>query len=138
MSPPPILQEGFEPTYEWQPIANGQAIPSGLEVQLTMHEAADGSREPPPRLARIPPLWRLQIWLGSFFARIDVSRGTTVAQLEAEAGRQLTARRNARCTVTLRVKKQHERLPAERAGAVLFVLQHALEARSECALHGDT
>ena len=109
-----------------------------------MHEnaaASDATREPPPRLARIPPSWRLQIWLGSFFARIDVSRHTTVAQLEAELARQLAARRKAaNCTVALWLKQEpYERLrEAVEAGAAIFVLQHDLEAKSECEPHGDT
>ena len=45
--------DAFEPTYEWQEVAQGQSVPSGLDVRLSL----DGTHK---TLARILPTWRLQ------------------------------------------------------------------------------
>ena len=47
--------DAFEPTYEWQEVAQGQSVPSGLDVRLSL----DGTHK---TLARILPTWRLQAW----------------------------------------------------------------------------
>ena len=87
----------FVPTYAWQPVADGQSIPSGLEVKLQLHGGAENATdEPPPqRLARIPPTWRLQVYVGSFegvsygFAREDVTAASTIRDVEAAMRRGL-------------------------------------------------
>jgi len=47
--------DAFEPTYEWQEVAQGQSVPSGLDVRLSL----DGTHK---TLARILPTWRLQVY----------------------------------------------------------------------------
>ena len=154
-SPPNRL---FVPSYDFQPIPVGVSVPSGLEVKLVLQkdQAAAGSVRF-PRLARIPSTWRLQLWLGSIFARISVSRNTTVESIEKEAARQLGARKAAKaerlrrrdgqtaatipepqCTVELLIRSRGSRIrlpPAQSAEAAeLFTHQatHALVAKSTC------
>ena len=70
--------EEFEPTYEWQAVEDGQSIPSGLDVKLSL----DSHRN----VARIPPTWRLQVFTpGIGFLRHDVSRTTRLRELEEAA-----------------------------------------------------
>ena len=81
-SPPPV----FVPSYEWQNVAEGMTIPAGLDVKLELH-AADETRK--LHMARIPPSWRLQLWLDSAhaFARVDVERHTTIGWVESQVVR---------------------------------------------------
>ena len=83
-------REIFVPAYEWQVVAPGQSIPSGLEVKLTMHKqhVNDGDAaadDEPPRYARIPSSWRLQVYAGKGvgFLRHDVRRDSSIASVEA-------------------------------------------------------
>ena len=68
---PPV----FEPSYDWAPVLPGQAVPQGLDVRLDIGEGG--------KTARIPPEWRLQVWLedappkGSFF-RKDIAAKASV------------------------------------------------------------
>uniref|UniRef100_A0A7S2GH90 Uncharacterized protein n=1 Tax=Octactis speculum TaxID=3111310 RepID=A0A7S2GH90_9STRA len=74
----------FTPTYEWGPIGAHQSVPEGLEIVLGM----DGTRT---RSGRIPPVWRLQLWVDQAhrFVRVDVNRESRLSTITAEAGRVL-------------------------------------------------
>uniref|UniRef100_A0A7S4BSV4 Uncharacterized protein n=1 Tax=Chrysotila carterae TaxID=13221 RepID=A0A7S4BSV4_CHRCT len=78
--------DDFAASYEWQSVREGQSVPSGLEVQLSL----DGSHR---RSARIPPTWRLQLFLGEGlgFLRTDVLRDTRVREVLAAAEAQAAA-----------------------------------------------
>ena len=68
----------FVPSYEWQAIGvDVTAIPAGLEVELPL-DGVDRLRR-----ARIPPSWRLAVWISAEhgFWRTDVRAGTTVSEL---------------------------------------------------------
>jgi len=71
LPPPPQLA----PSYEWQTVAGALELPAGLEVQLPL----DGG----VKRARIPPSWRLQVWMGEQhgYLRHDVQRQTTAGEL---------------------------------------------------------
>jgi hypothetical protein len=93
----PALPLPFEPTYEWQPVLEGQGVPAGLDVKMelhgsseTQHAEANGHHS---RVARIPETWRLQIWLEDFFGRVDVHRDTSIGILEASLARQVEEHR---------------------------------------------
>jgi hypothetical protein len=77
---------GFVPSYAWRDLAQGEAVPAGLDVELPL----DGRR----KRARIPPTWRLQLWVEApargckaGFWREDVTRTTIVAELAASLTR---------------------------------------------------
>jgi hypothetical protein len=72
--PPPQMT----PSYDWQPVDMLQ-LPAGLEVELPL----DGQ----PKRARIPPRWRLQVWLSERhgYLRHDVQRDTTAGDLRRAA-----------------------------------------------------
>jgi hypothetical protein len=74
-----VVSKVFEPTYEWSQIAEGQVVPQGLEINMDLWHHA--------KAARIPPVWRLQVWLDSLsrFFRHDVSASTTIEQLNTAA-----------------------------------------------------
>ena len=130
----PNAERTFEPTYEWAAVPAGAMIPSGLEVKLTMHEKhaelqGDGPEaapqaEDPPRLARIPPTWRLQVWVGQGFgfARQDVTRTTTVERLEAAIRASLVLHHGEGCAPFPMLWIGSERLGASETaeGATLF------------------
>jgi hypothetical protein len=87
----------FDPSYEWQEVAEGATVPAGLEVRLQLHD--ENAAAAPPRLARIPPSWRLQVWMGEprAFARVDVRRDAAIVDVEAAIAEQAAAaRRHAR------------------------------------------
>jgi len=66
--------DAFEPSYEWQEVAQGQSVASGLDVRLSL----DGSHK---TLARILPTWRLQVYTrGLGFVRHEVSRHSQLAR----------------------------------------------------------
>jgi len=72
------------PSYEWQSLSDGCAVPPGLQVDLPL----DGRSRP---RARIPPRWRLRVWVSAaigFWAH-DCDRGTTVRQLYDAAAAEL-------------------------------------------------
>mmetsp|Transcript_3301 Transcript_3301/g.6840 ORF Transcript_3301/g.6840 Transcript_3301/m.6840 type:complete len:326 (-) Transcript_3301:431-1408(-) len=74
----------FIPSYEWQHIPEGVlSLCPGLEIDLPL----DGR----PRRARIPPRWRLAVWISHDhgFWRVDVARDTAVAHLRANAATHL-------------------------------------------------
>lgn len=85
-----VLQQDFVPSYEWQQVYPWQSVPPGLEVQLPL----DGVGQ---KLARVPPSWRLQLYVpggqgggsGSrgFFVRTDLRAGSTVLELRREIAR---------------------------------------------------
>jgi len=80
--PPPSV---FVPSYEWAAVGHDQSIPSGLEVRMQLHDhKANGADEEPPRYARIPPTWRLQVFAGKGigFLRHDVHREATITAIE--------------------------------------------------------
>lgn len=73
----------LRPTYEWQTVQPLQSVPAGLEIHLDLNGGG--------RLARIPALWRLQLYLGHAaggYFRSDVQRDTTVGALERLATAQ--------------------------------------------------
>ena len=71
-------EEEFQPTYDWQVVEEGQSIPSGLDVKLSLESHRN--------VARIPPTWRLQIYTpGIGFLRHDVTRTTRLRELEEAA-----------------------------------------------------
>ncbi|KAL1527554.1 hypothetical protein AB1Y20_008942 [Prymnesium parvum] len=80
------VEEGtaeFVPSYEWRPVAAGQSVVAGLELQLDLAASR--------RRARIPPTWRLQVYLGrehGGFFRMDVQRDTPVGAIERAAAAQ--------------------------------------------------
>jgi hypothetical protein len=75
----------FAARYEWQAVLPGQSVPAGLEVRLDISaglgtgqtdltssgggggggggEASAGYAHLGPRCARIPPVWRLKVWV---------------------------------------------------------------------------
>lgn len=88
-----VLQEDFVPSYEWQQVYPWQSVPPGLEVQLPL----DGVGQ---KRARVPPSWRLQLYVpggqerggggagaGGFFVRTDLRAGSTVLELRQEIAR---------------------------------------------------
>ncbi|CBN75641.1 expressed unknown protein [Ectocarpus siliculosus] len=81
-----VLQEDFAPSYKWQQVYPWQSVPPGLEVQLPL----DGVGQ---KRARVPPSWRLQLYVpeesgGGFFVRTDLRAGSTVLELRREIARQ--------------------------------------------------
>jgi hypothetical protein len=77
------------PSYEWQTIPDGCAVPAGLQVDLPL----DGRSRP---RARIPPCWRLRVWVDSevgFWAH-ECHRGTTVRELHQAAVAELAPARD--------------------------------------------
>ena len=73
----------FIPSYDWQwlPEGEGVSVPPGLEIVLPL----DGESL---RRARIPPNWRLRVWVDeplNGFWRIDVRRETTMGELNDAA-----------------------------------------------------
>ena len=71
--------DAFEPTYEWQEVQEGQSVPSGLDVRLSL----DGTHK---TLARILPTWRLQVYTrGLGFVRHEVTRHSRLLEIEAAA-----------------------------------------------------
>ena len=136
----PALPAGgvFNPTYDWQAIPDGQSVPAGLEIKMEMQ--VEGAARV-PRVARIPPSWKLQLWIGTdrFFARVDVTREMTIANVEAAINAEVNAKHDARhdgnagCPVTL--WSNGARLPpASTAEATsLFSLQRTLVPTAECA-----
>ena len=79
-------KEVFTPSYEWAAVGPEQSIPSGLEVRLSLsdHRNETDTHANPPRYARIPPSWRLQVYLGHGhgFSRVDVRRDSTIDTVE--------------------------------------------------------
>mmetsp|Transcript_2061 Transcript_2061/g.6453 ORF Transcript_2061/g.6453 Transcript_2061/m.6453 type:complete len:264 (+) Transcript_2061:184-975(+) len=75
LSPAPPL----ELSYEWQTVHGDMEIPPGLEIELPLNGQ--------PKRARIPPRWRLQVWLDERrgYLRHDVQRDTTVGELRRAA-----------------------------------------------------
>jgi hypothetical protein len=79
----------FVPTYDWR--ATGDArVERGLEVRLPL----DGA----PKTARIPDVWRLQLWASPptrapGFWRVDVTAATTASALENDLARWARAPR---------------------------------------------
>lgn len=74
LPPPPQMM----PSYEWQQVGMLE-LPAGLEVELPL----DGQ----PKRARIPPRWRLQVWVNERYGylRHDVQRDTTAGDLRRAA-----------------------------------------------------
>jgi len=71
-----VVPRVLDPSYEWQGIADGQEVPAGLEVHMDLwHDSR--------RRARIPPSWRLQLWVApaSRFFRQDVTRTSSILWL---------------------------------------------------------
>ena len=144
----------FEPSYEWQSVPGGQSVPAGLEVQMQMQPTSSRTGHArQPVLARIPPTWRLQLWLEAdeIFSRVDVGRHTTIAEIEAAVRPQVVehraaARRHAhgvandavaptsemRCLVTL--WSHGERLPPDASveSTAVFAKQRSIIPRVEC------
>lgn len=91
-----VIREDYLPSYEWREVYPWQSIPPGLEVQLPL----DGVTQ---RRARIPPCWRLQLYVEGvepevgrdgkktfkgFFLRTDLKAESTVLDLRREIARQ--------------------------------------------------
>ncbi|CAM9523747.1 unnamed protein product, partial [Laminaria digitata] len=81
-----VVREEFVPSYDWQRVYPWQSVPPGLEVVLPL----DGVSE---KRARIPPSWRLQLYVpegagggarSGFFVRTDLKEGSTVLELRRE------------------------------------------------------
>lgn len=153
----------FEPTYDFQIVQAGQSLPSGLDVKLTLHDPHDGTENASamaaasssktaaaPRLARIPPTWRLQVWTGDSFARADVGRFDKISVIEERLTKDHESHRHhrhssdsspggqQRCTVALyRAEEMMQRLDGDASAeaASLFTLQLSrdrLAAKLEC------
>ena len=148
----------FEPTYDYQIVQAGQSLPSGLDVKLTLHDPHDGGENASakasssktaaaPRLARIPPTWRLQVWTGDSFARADVGRFDKISVIEERLTKDHESHRHhrhsgsdgqERCTVALyRAEEMMQRLDGDASAeaASLFTLQLSrdrLAAKLEC------
>lgn len=72
------------PSYEWQSLPDGCAVPPGLQIDLPL----DGRSRP---CARIPPCWRLRVWVSpaiGFWAH-QCHRTTTLCELYVAAAAQL-------------------------------------------------
>ena len=85
-----VARDDFLPSYQWQRVYPWQSVPPGLEVVLPL----DGFSE---TRARIPPFWRLQLYVpgggeGSehpgFFVRTDLREHSTVGELRREVAQQ--------------------------------------------------
>mmetsp|Transcript_4262 Transcript_4262/g.10115 ORF Transcript_4262/g.10115 Transcript_4262/m.10115 type:complete len:239 (+) Transcript_4262:52-768(+) len=74
----------FVPTYEWQSLSESQSVPAGLEIRLPL----DGVSQ---KEARIPPTWRLQLWLGKElgFFRPEVKRKMQLRELRTAIAEHL-------------------------------------------------
>ena len=125
----------FEPSYEWTNVPDDASIPAGLEVKLVLQpDEATGARR--PKVARIPPSWRLQLWLDDFhiFARVDVARDTRLAQVEEDIAKQAMAHRTTARDCVTSLWSNGARLPpggtAEQAD--LFGKQRTLVAKLAC------
>lgn len=68
----------FVPSYEWQ--LAGDKVPPGLEIDMPL----DGISS---KRARIPPRWRLCVWVSDEhgFFRCDCDRSTTFGELRRKA-----------------------------------------------------
>jgi hypothetical protein len=88
-APPAERATEFVASYEWRAVRVGQSVPSGLEVRLELRREGDAAGR--SRMARIPPTWRLQLYLGRRlgFFRMDVARHTTTRDIEAAASAHL-------------------------------------------------
>ena len=164
--PPPLQQHNllFNPTYEWASVPPGASVPAGLELRLTLHKEEDeasssSSSSSAVRLARIPPVWRLAVWVGApwrCFVRTDAQRQQSIAALEASLTKELHRVRPKVCgrppelTLTLRdagpdaggdgdgLRTASELLAPERTieEAGLFQRQGRLRVRVRCAAGG--
>lgn len=68
----------FVPRYEWQDLPVDVQVPTGLELALDLTTGR--------RRARIPPVWRLAVWVEdpSTTVRLDVTRARTLGEIKAE------------------------------------------------------
>ena len=77
------------PSYAWRAVPDGASVPAGLEVRLRLVGDDDGVGALSPgggadRLARIPPVWRLALWLDAparRYHRRDVTATTLVGEV---------------------------------------------------------
>ena len=137
----------FVPTYEWSEVPENASVPAGLEVRLVLHKEGGHHQ---PRLARIPPTWRLQTWLEEehFFARVDVSRHTPIVDIETAMRAQAIEHRAARrsrhgsghvqaedCFLELLSNGERLRVSATAESSGLFGMQRTLVTHLTC--HGD-
>lgn len=85
-----VFEGEFVPSYDWQLVRPWQSVPPGLEVELPL----DGIKL---KRARIPPAWRLQLYVpgeegggkyNGFFVRTDLRAEDTVLDLRQEIARQ--------------------------------------------------
>jgi hypothetical protein len=53
----------FTPAYEWQVIRPNQQIPAGLDISVNISAGFGGTAHDGNRRARIPPVWRLKLWV---------------------------------------------------------------------------
>lgn len=69
--------------YDWQEVRREDHVTPGLEITMNLDTGH--------RMARIPPTWRLQIWVStsSRFVRCDVSRSTSIQQITAAVAESL-------------------------------------------------
>ncbi|CAM9445208.1 unnamed protein product, partial [Phaeothamnion confervicola] len=115
-----MLEQPFEPSWEWEPVHPWQSIPPGLEISLPL----DGSGA---KSARIPPRFRLQLWVAlgaagdrgdtGFFYRGEVGRDTTVAQIRRTIADDPRVRLPAEC-VLLRFRRAEDSLVVEDGATV--------------------
>ena len=116
----------FVPDDEWRPVGE-QSVPAGLDIRLPL----DGSE----KLARVPPSWRLQLFVEppdagrGFFFRADVTRDTPIRALEADLERASLAKGVRRAPVLALRDAQTPFHADATAGMVnLFAHQHRLTA----------
>lgn len=126
----------FSPTYEWLAVPDDWSVPAGLELKLDLQSSKSMHR---PRLARIPPTWRLAVWINEahFFARVDVQRSTTVGSLENEVSEQVSQRRRkvhgaVKCSVMLWSNGERLLSSASAEEIGLFGRQRTLVPRVAC------
>lgn len=87
--PGSTVRKEFVPSYEWQDVRPWQSVPAGLEIALVLGDASQ-------RRARIPPVWRLRVYVepvnhhggsavrgkgSGFYFRMDVRRDLTVIEI---------------------------------------------------------
>ncbi|CAM9237284.1 unnamed protein product [Choristocarpus tenellus] len=140
------LEEEFIPAYHWKPVHPGQTVPAGLEVVLPL----DGSGE---RRARIPPTWRLQLYiqlghtggtiesLKGFFFRTDVCQDTRVGDICKEIASHPRLSLPPDSSVCLLFKGEPLQLDDSAGGTNLFNIKEEIEVvvdiNSNCVKQSD-
>ena len=85
----PEAPSSWAPRYAWQDLVEGQSVPAGLEIRLDL--SGSGRKR-----ARIPPSWRLQVWMPTWVTE----RARTRTSVLVCSARAQTHTRAHTCTYT--------------------------------------